>query len=261
MNQSVSLAVLQEQLRSLSLMNMARHIDTHLRQARETGVDYGQFLHELTALELRIRAEQREQRRVKDARFPLIKPLELFDFDAAPALDRRMIHELAGGAYIEEHRNIILLGKSGTGKTHLATALGIEACRQNRRVRFVTGCALSNELIEARGEKELARLIGWYARHDLVIVDELGYVPFSKEGAELLFQILAERHERGSVIITTNLGFADWTQVFGDANMTAALLDRLTHRARIIECTWESYRLRQSLSASKRSTRKTVEKV
>jgi DNA replication protein DnaC len=260
MNHIATLALLQEHLRALNLMNMARHIETHLRQARETGAEYGQFLHELTEMELRTRAEQREQRRVKEAHFPLIKPLELFDFDAAPALDRRMIHELAGGAYIDEHRNVILLGKSGTGKTHLATALGIEACRQNRRVRFVTGCALSNELIEARGEKELARLIGYYARHDLVIVDELGYVPFSKEGAELLFQIMAARHERGSVIITTNLGFADWTQVFGDANMTAALLDRLTHRARIIECTWESYRLRQTLNAAKRSTRKTAEK-
>jgi DNA replication protein DnaC len=254
MNQIATLVLLQAQLRELNLMNMARHIETHLRQAREGGADYGQFLQELTEMELRTRAEHREQRRIKEAHFPLIKLLELFDFDATPALDRRMIRELATGAYLSEHRNIILLGKSGTGKTHLATALGIEACRQNRRVRFVTGCALANELIEARGEKELGRLIGWYSRHELVIVDELGYVPFSKEGAELLFQILAERHERGSVIITTNLGFADWTQIFGDANMTAALLDRLTHRAYIIECTWESHRLRQTLSASKRSS-------
>jgi DNA replication protein DnaC len=260
MNPIATLALLQTQLRELNLMNMARHIETHLRQARDGGTDHAQFLVELTEMELRTRAEHREQRRIKEAHFPLIKPLELFDFDAAPTLDRRMIRDLATGGYLEEHRNIILLGKSGTGKTHLATALGIEACRQNRRVRFVTGCALANELIESRGEKALGRMIGWYARHDLVIVDELGYVPFSKEGAELLFQILAERHERGSVIITTNLGFADWTQVFGDANMTAALLDRLTHRARIIECTWESYRLQQTLNATRRSARKVEEK-
>ena len=257
MNQIVTTALLQEQLKALTLTNMARHIERHLRQAREGGSDYAQFLLELTELELRTRAENREQRRIKEAHFPLIKPLELFDFDATPALDRRMIRELATGSYLSEHRNIILLGKSGTGKTHLATALGIEACRQSRRVRFVTGYALANELIEARGEKVLGRLIGKYARFDLLIVDELGYVPFSKEGAELLFQILAERHERGSVIITTNLGFADWTQVFGDANMTAALLDRLTHRARIIECIWERYRLKQSLKSGKKTGQKT----
>jgi DNA replication protein DnaC len=198
-------------------------------------------------MELHTRAEHREQRRIKEARFPLIKPLELFDFDSTPTLDRRLVRELVEGAYLAEHRNIILLGKSGRGKTHLATALGIEACRRDHRVRFITGYALANELIEARGEKELSRLIGRYAHLDLLILDELGYVPFSKEGAELLFQILAERNERGSVIITTNLGFADWTKVFGDANMTAALLDRLTHRAHIIECDWDSYRLKQTL--------------
>lgn len=250
MNQTATLVLLQAQLRELNLMNMARLIETHLRQARDGGTDHAQFLVELTDMELRTRAEHREQRRIKEARFPQLKPLELFDFDSAPTLDRRLVRELVEGEYLAEHRNIILLGKSGTGKTHLATALGIEACRQNHRVRFVTGYALANELIEARGEKGLGRLIARYAHLDLLILDELGYVPFSKEGAELLFQILAERNERGSVIITTNLGFADWTQVFGDANMTAALLDRLTHRAHIIECDWDSYRLKQTLKRS-----------
>ncbi len=181
----------------------------------------------------------------------MLKPLETFDFEAAPALDKRLMRDLAAGAYLKEKRNVILLGKCGAAKTHLATALGIEACRQSQRVRFVTGYALANELIEARTDKDLGRLIGKYGRLDLLILDELGYVPFSREGAELLFQILAERHERGSVIITTNLGFADWTQVFGDANLTAVLLDRLTHRAHIIECTWDSYRLKQSLKGGR----------
>jgi DNA replication protein DnaC len=206
MNPIVTTALLEAQLKELALTNMARHLEQVLRQAREESVEYAQFLAELTDLELRIRGEHRQQRRVKEAHFPLIKPLEVFDFDAAPMLDRRLIRDLATGAYLEEHRNVILLGKSGTGKTHLATALGIEACRQGRRVRFVTGYALANDLIEARGEKALARVLGRYARLDLLILDELGYVPFSREGAELLFQILAERHERGSVIITTNLG-------------------------------------------------------
>ncbi len=140
------------------------------------------------------------------------------------------------------------LGRSGTGKTHLATALGMEACRQGVRTRFVTGCGLANELIEARDEKVLGRAMKRYAGYGLLIIDELGYVPFSKEGAELIFQVFAERNERKSVIITTNLGFGDWTQVFGDANLTAALLDRVTHKAHVINCNWESYRLRDTLS-------------
>ena len=129
----------------------------------------------------------------------------------------------------------------------MATALGLEACKNNYRTRFVTCYGLVNELIEAREERDLQRLLKRYSRYDLLILDELGYIPFSKEGAELLFQVLAERYEKGSVMITGNLGFADWTRVFGDQAMTAALLDRLTHKARIINCNWESYRLKQSL--------------
>lgn len=160
-----------------------------------------------------------------------------------------MLRELESGDYLSGHRNIIFIGKSGTGKTHLATGLGVAACRQGVSTRFVTGCGLTNELIEARQEKSLSRIIQRYSRQGLLVLDELGYVPFSKEGAELLFQILAERHERGSVIITSNLGFADWTQVFGEPTLTAALLDRLTHKAYIINCNWESYRFRESLKA------------
>lgn len=252
MNGAADALLLQHNLKALNLNNMARQLEQQLRQARDGGIDYGQFLLELTELELRIRCESREKRRLKEAKFPLLKPLETFDFEAVPQLDKRLVRDLATGDYLKARRNVILMGKSGAGKTHLATALGIEACRQSKRVRFVTGYALANELIEARTEKDLNRLLGKYARLDLLILDELGYVPFSKEGAELLFQILAERHERGSVIITTNLGFADWTQVFGDPNLTAALLDRLTHRAHIIECTWDSYRLKQSLKGGEK---------
>lgn len=239
--------LLEHNLKELKLTNMKQHLEQHLRQAREGGIDYTQFLLELTEIELHVRSNNREQRRIKEAKFPLLKPLESFDFEITPQLDKRLVRELATGDYLKTKRNIILMGKSGTGKTHLSTALGIEACRQGKRVRFITGYALANELIEARTEKDLTRIVRKYSRFDLLILDELGYVPFSKEGAELLFQVLAERHERGSVIITSNLGFANWTQVFGDANMTAALLDRLTHRAHIIECTWDSYRLKQSL--------------
>ena len=243
-----TLIELQTNLKTLNLSRVAQNLETVLRQAKETGIDYGEFLLELTGAELQARAETRLNRRIKESRFPLLKPIETFDLAAVPDLDIRLLRELAAGGYIQEHRNIIFLGRSGTGKTHMATALGIEACRQNFRTRFVTCYGLVNELVEARQERSLQRLVQKYVRYDLLIMDELGYVPFSKEGSELLFQVLAERHEKGSVIITTNLGFADWTRVFIDPAMTAALLDRLTHKAHIINCSWESYRLKQSLN-------------
>jgi len=234
-------------LKALKLSAMISQLEGCLRQARESSEDYAEFLLNLTELEVSTRMENGRKRRLRDAKFPLLKPLETFQFEAAPDLDTRLIKDLAGGRYIKEARNVIFLGRSGTGKTHLATALGMEACRQGVRTRFVTGCGLANELIEARDEKHLARVIKRYAGYGLLIIDELGYVPFSKEGAELLFQALAERHERKSIIITTNLGFGDWTQIFGDPTLTAALLDRVTHKAHVVNCTWESYRLKDTL--------------
>lgn len=242
-----ALIELQSNLKALNLSGMARNLEVSLRQARESGIGYDEFLIELTAAELQVRTENSLNRRIKEAKFPLLKPIETFDLTAVPELDIRLFRDLAGGGYIREHRNVIFLGRSGAGKTHMATALGIEACKNNFRTRFVSCYSLANELIEARQEKSLQRLVQRYVRYDLLILDELGYIPFSKEGSELLFQILAERHEKGSVMITTNLGFADWTKVFGDPVMTAALLDRLTHKAHIINCNWDSFRLKQSL--------------
>jgi DNA replication protein DnaC len=239
--------VLKQNLKELKLSTMFTCLAEHIRQARETHQSYEEFLLGLTETELGVRAETRLKRRLREAKFPLLKPLEEFQFEQAIGLDARQIRQLCTGEYIDQHRNVIFLGKSGTGKTHLATGLGIEACKQGFRTRFVTGCGLANELLEAREERVLSRLLKRYAGYELLIVDELGYVPFSKPGAELLFQVLAERHERKSVIVTTNLGFAEWTQIFGEANLTAALLDRLTHQAAIINCSWESYRLHQSL--------------
>lgn len=238
---------LQANLKALKLTSMIRNLEGSLRQARENGIGYDEFLLDLTDRELQTRAENSLQRRVQDAKFPLLKPIETFDLSAVPELDLRLFRDLAGGGYVREHRNVIFSGHSGTGKTHMAIALGIEACKNNFRTRFITCYGLVNELIEARQERSLQRLLQRYVRYDLLILDELGYIPFSKEGAELLFQVLAERYEKGSVMITTNLGFADWTQVFGDPVMTAALLDRLTHKAHIISCPWDSYRLKQSL--------------
>jgi DNA replication protein DnaC len=215
---SALMVELRENLKALNLAATARGLETSIRQAKESGPGYDEFLLDLTTTELEAKAEHRLTR--------------------------------------TEHSNVMFLGRSGTGKTHLATALGIEACRNNYRTRFVSCYGLVNELIEARQERELRRLIGRHARYDLLILDELGYIPFSKEGGELLFQVLAERQEKGSVIITTNLGFADWTQVFGDPVMTAALLDRLTHRAHIITCQWDSFRLKQSLRGRPSKTEK-----
>jgi len=240
-------ALLIENLKALKMSAMITNLDSHLRQASQDKLDYDEFLLNLTEIEVQVRLENGRKRRLREAKFPLLKPLETFKFEEAQDLDVRLIKELSACEYVKQSRNIIFIGKSGTGKTHLATALGMEACSQGVRTRFVTGCGLANELIEARDEKILGRVINRYAGYGLLIIDELGYVPFSKEGAELLFQVLAERHERKSVIITSNMGFGDWTQIFGDPNLTAALLDRITHKAHIINCTWESYRLKETL--------------
>ncbi|MCD6585494.1 MAG: IS21-like element helper ATPase IstB [Desulfobacteraceae bacterium] len=244
-------AMLTENLKALRLSTMIGNLDNTLRQSRENKLDYDEFLLNLTEIEVQVRKENGRKKRIREAAFPLLKPLEIFDFESAPDLDVRLIKELSTGEYIKNKQNILFLGKSGTGKTHLATALGMEACTQGVRTRFITGCGLVNELVEARDEKMLRRILKRYFNYGLLIIDELGYVPFSKAGAELLFQVLAERHERKSVIITTNKGFGDWTEIFGDASLTAALLDRITHRAHVINSTWESYRLKGALKKRK----------
>jgi len=244
-------AMLTENLKSLRLSTIINNFENILRQSRESKLDYDEFLLNLTEVEIQVRKENGRKKRIREAAFPLLKPLEAFEFESAPDIDVRLIKELSTGEYIKDKRNIIFLGKSGTGKTHLATALGMEACDLGVRTRFVTGCGLVNELLEAREEKSLRRIIKRYFGYGLLIIDELGYVPFSKEGAELLFQILAERHERKPVIITTNKGFGDWTEIFGDPSLTAALLDRVTHNAHVINCTWESYRLKETMRKEK----------
>ncbi len=244
-------AMLTENLKSLRLSTIINNFENILRQSRESKLDYDEFLLNLTEVEIQVRKENGRKKRIREAAFPLLKPLEVFEFESAPGIDVRLIKELSTGEYINDKRNIIFLGKSGTGKTHLATALGMEACDLGVRTRFVTGCGLVNELIEARDDKSLRRTMKKYFNYGLLIIDELGYVPFSKEGAELLFQVLAERHERKPVIITTNKGFGDWTEIFGDPSLTAALLDRVTHKAHVINCTWDSYRLKETLRKEK----------
>jgi DNA replication protein DnaC len=211
------------------------------------------YLAALLQAETAERSERRERRRLLDARFPALKPLGEFRFDDNPKIPQATIAALAEGSWINDRESVILIGDSGTGKTHLATALGICACQQGRRVRFTTLAALANELQEAESQRELARVVGRYARTELVVLDELGYLALPDGAAELVFQVLSERHERGSLIVTTNLPFGEWTKVFPDARLAKAVVDRLTHRAHIIDTGTESWRFRHGLT---RTTKK-----
>jgi DNA replication protein DnaC len=209
------------------------------------------YLAALLEAEMTERAERRERRRLIDARFPQIKRLEDFRFADNPKIPQATIAALAEGSWIDDRDSVILIGDSGTGKTHLCIALAVCACQQGRRVRFTTLAALANELQEAESRKELARVVGRYARTEVVCLDELGYLTLPDGAAELVFQVLSERHERGSLIVTTNLPFGEWTKVFPDARMAKAVVDRLTHRAHIIDTGTESWRFRHGLNRRK----------
>lgn len=209
------------------------------------------YLAALLEAEMTERAERREKRRLIDARFPQIKRLEDFRFTDNPKIPQATIAALAEGSWIDDKDSIILIGDSGTGKTHLCIALAVCACQQGRRVRFTTLAALANELQEAESRKELGRVVGRYARTELVCLDELGYLTLPDGAAELVFQVLSELHERGSLIVTTNLPFGEWTKVFPDARMAKAVVDRLTHRAHIIDTGTESWRFRHGLNRKK----------
>jgi DNA replication protein DnaC len=206
------------------------------------------YLAALLEAEMTERAERREKRRLIDARFPQIKRLEDFRFADNPKIPQATIAALAEGSWIDDRDSVILIGDSGTGKTHLCIALAVCACQQRRRVRFTTLAALANELQEAESRKELARVVGRYARTEVVCLDELGYLTLPDGAAELVFQVLSELHERGSLIVTTNLPFGEWTKVFPDARMAKAVVDRLTHRAHIIDTGTESWRFRHGLN-------------
>ena len=183
--------------------------------------------------------------------FPVHKDFDTYDFTAMPALSKPKILELGRGEWLDQRANCCLIGNAGTGKTHLATALGLAACRQGKRVRFFTAAALVNRLEEAQKQYQLDRFLSQLDKTDLLICDELGYLSFSRPGAELLFQVFADRYERKSLLLTSNLPFSEWAQIFQGERMTAALLDRLTHRCHIFEMNGESYRFRESMKARK----------
>jgi DNA replication protein DnaC len=217
------------------------------------GGDYLSFLATVLREEVTERESRRIERRMKEAHFPQAKLLSELDFSAQAMPPQAQVMELAKGAYIAEGRNIIALGNPGTGKTHLATGLGIAACRQGLRVRFYGVATLASELEAAQEQHLLHRFLSRFGRWDLVVLDELGYLPLSRTGAELLFQAVGERQERRSLIITSNLPFGDWVEIFHTERLTAALLDRVTHRATILEMNGPSYRLRETLAMTGKS--------
>lgn len=239
--------LLETYLKRLRLPTVATNYRRFAREASQSNQPYERYLLALVEGEVHHREANSERKRIAQARFPTLKALDVFDFTAIPSLNKQAILELTQGHYIEAKENVVFLGPTGTGKTHVAIALGLAACCQGKRVRFATAAGLINELIEAQAQLRLSKLETALLKLDLLILDEVGFVPFSKTGAELLFGVLTERYERGSVLITTNLDFANWTEVFGDSRLTAALLDRLTHRCHILEFQGDSYRFKESL--------------
>ena len=251
--------LLAHHLKTLKLPTFLREYDKLARQCATEGADHVRYLVRLTELELIDRERRMVERRIRQARFPAVKSLDSFDFKAIASLNKMLVLELARCEYVERRENIIALGNSGTGKTHIALGLGLAACQKGLSVGFLTAAALVHELMEARDEKRLLRLqkqrcpIGApiaaptsVAKYHLLIIDELGFVPLSKTGAELLFEVFSQRYERGSILVTSNLPFDEWTEIFGSERLTGALLDRLTHHVHILEMNGESYRLNQS---------------
>jgi len=238
--------LLAHHLKALKLPTFLREYDKLARQCAAEGVDHVRYLLRLAELELIERERRMVERRIKEARFPAVKSLDSFDFLALPSLNKALVLELARSEYVARRENIIAVGNSGTGKTHIALGLGLAACQKGLSVGFTTAAALVHELIEARDEKRLLRLQRQVANYKLLIIDELGYVPFSQTGAKLLFEVFSQRYERGSTIVTSNLPFDEWTGVFASERLTGALLDRLTHHVHILEMNGDSYRLKQS---------------
>lgn len=240
--------LLHHHLKALKLPTFLREYEKVAQQCAAEGVDHSRYLLRLAEMELIDRERRMVERRIKAARFPTVKSLDSFDFLALPSLNKMLVLELARSDYVDRRENIIAVGNSGTGKTHVALGLGLAACQKGLTVGFITAAALVHQLREASDEKRLLRLQRQLAKYQLLIIDELGYVPLSPTGAELLFEVFSQRYERASTMVTSNLPFDEWTSVFGSERLTGALLDRLTHHVHILEMNGDSYRLAQSKS-------------
>jgi DNA replication protein DnaC len=248
---AVPTVLLAHHLKQLKLPTVLREHEKVAREAARDGVDHVRYLLRLVELELLDRERRVTERRIREARFPAVKSFDTFDFAAIPSLNKMLTLELARCEYVARRENVIALGNSGTGKTHVALALGLAACQRGFSTLFLTAHALSSQLMEARDERRLLKLQAQLQNVKLLIVDELGYVPLSQVGAELLFEVFSQRYERGSTIVTSNLPFEEWPSVFRSERLTGALLDRLTHHVHILEMNGESYRLKQSAGRRK----------
>jgi DNA replication protein DnaC len=244
-------AAIRQQCKALHMPTIAAQCSRLAEQALKERQPYLGYLEALLSAELEERERNVVQRRIRDAHLPRLKTLEDFDFSQSPKVPATQMHELAQGGYLDRAEPVIFIGDSGTGKTHLLTGLCVAACRQKRRVRFATAAALVNELVEAKQQLQLRRVLSRWERYQLIAIDEVGYVPMADVGAEFLFQVIAERAEKAAVILTTNLPFSEWTQVIPNARLCKALLDRITDRAHIIETGTESYRFRRTMERRK----------
>jgi DNA replication protein DnaC len=238
--------LLEHHLKALKLPTFLAEYEKQARECAAAGVDHARYLLRLAELELIERERRLVDRRIRAAKFPAVKSLDTFDFLGLPTLNKMLVLELARSEYVIRHENIIALGPSGTGKTHVGLGLGLAACQKGFSVFFTTTATLVNRLMEARDSRQLSRLQAQLASVKLLIIDELGYVPLSPTGAELLFEVFSQRYERGATIVTSNLPFVEWTSVLGSERLTGALLDRLTHHVHILEMNGESYRLKQA---------------
>jgi DNA replication protein DnaC len=234
-------------LKELRLPTFLRHYRKFAEEAAQANHSYDRFLLALAEQEIAQRERNRIERRIKAARFPVLKELADFDFSCISGPNKQRVLELARGSYIHKAEPILMVGNPGLGKTHVAIALALAACRQGHKVRFYNAAGLVNELILAQDEHCLPRFLATALKQHLIVLDELGFIPFSPTGAQLIFQFCSALYERVAMLVTTNLRFADWTQVFGDERLTAALLDRLTHKAHILEFVGESYRFRERM--------------
>ena len=241
-----SAVLLEHYLKKLKLPTMLREYPAMAVVCRNDKSDFQTYLMRLAERELLDREKRAAERRVREAGFPVIKTIDTYDFKSQPSVNEQLIRELMRGEYIDKKENVLLIGNPGTGKTHLACALAFAACSQGRNVRFYTVTHLVTELIECKEERRLQRLQKQLQRLHLLVLDELGYVPFTKTGAELLFEVLSQAYERTSLMVTSNLPFQEWTEILGSERLTGALLDRITHRCHILEANGESYRLRQA---------------
>jgi DNA replication protein DnaC len=247
MSGEASTLLLEHHLKVLKLPTFVRDYKSVAAVCAQERCDYPTFLLRLAERELIDRERRAAERRIRDARFPVVKTIDTFDFKAQPSINQAVVRELiASGEYISKRENVLLVGNPGTGKTHLSIALGFAACAQGKRVRFTTTTAMVTALLEARETRTLQRSQKQLERLDVLILDELGYVPFSKAGAELLFEVISRAYERTSLILTTNLPFENWTEVLGSERLTGAMLDRLTHRVHILEANGESFRLKDA---------------